>query len=73
MKDGVYPEVSRKATKPIEYHGMLLHYLYHPRVTCYVKGKKVWSEKAGNPCICRKDANEAAIRLLKDLFEQNKF
>jgi hypothetical protein len=52
---------------------MLLHYLYHPRVTCYVKGKKVWSEKAGNPCICRKDANEAAIRLLKDLFEQNKF
>jgi hypothetical protein len=70
MKEGLLIEVRRRASAPYDYHGATMYYLYYARIVCYHAGKRIWSEKAGLPTICRKYAEEAGSNLLKYLLER---
>lgn len=72
MKEGAYIEVKRKTVTPFEYHGAMLTSLFYTQVSYYTKGKRIWTEKAGNPTICRKYADEEGSKMLHELFVLNK-
>lgn len=70
MKEGLHIEVTRKMVDPYEYHGCTMYYIYQGRVVCYDKGKRTWSQRAGDATICRKYALDEASRLLADIARQ---
>ncbi len=67
MKEGLLIEVKRRRVTPYEYHGTLLTSVYDARVVCWNQGKRLWSQRAGLPAICRKHAIKNAGYLLNDL------